>query len=157
MLGHAAPAPFEAAGRGPAVLALHGFTGSPSELGPLLEALARSGRAVRAPLLAGHGSCPTDLSAATFDTWLAAAREEAVALAARHGALVVVGFSLGSLVAMTLRRVGADVDVLVEATTVSAFPLKVEASMLTGALAHLLRIALERRRPGRDARAAVRT
>jgi DNA polymerase-3 subunit epsilon len=60
--------------------------------------------------------------------------------------------TIGSLVAMTLRRVGADVDVLVEATTVSAFPLKVEASMLTGALAHLLRIALERRRPGTPVR-----
>lgn len=60
--------------------------------------------------------------------------------------------TVGGLVAMTLRRVGADAGVLVEAGGASAVPLRVEASTLTGALAHLLRAALGCRRPGTPVR-----
>ena len=60
--------------------------------------------------------------------------------------------TVGGLVAMTLRRVGADAGVLVETGGASAVPLRVEASTLTGALAHLLRAALGCRRPGTPVR-----
>jgi carboxylesterase len=93
-------------GREPCVVALHGFGGTTSELSPLLEALAREGYAVRAPLLAGHGTRPEDLQACTFDDWVASARVELEHARAQHGRVVLCGFSMGSLVAIELASEG---------------------------------------------------
>jgi carboxylesterase len=102
MLGDDDPRPFSAEGRAPAVLALHGFTGTVSELRPLVESIASAGYAVRAPLLPGHGTACVELQSLSFDTFVDAAREEARALAQGHARVIVLGFSLGSLVAMQL-------------------------------------------------------
>ena len=93
---------FAAEGRAPCVLGLHGFTGTASELRPLVDTIAAHGYAVDVPLLAGHGAAPDALQALGFDDWVKSARERFDMLAARHGAVVLCGFSLGSLVAMHL-------------------------------------------------------
>jgi len=96
-------APFDAEGRAPAVLVFHGFTGTTSEVRPLLDAIAREGLAVRAPILPGHGTSPCDLQGSSFDAWAEAMDTELTRARERSGAKVVVcGFSLGSLVAMHL-------------------------------------------------------
>lgn len=79
-------------------LALHGFTGSPSELSFLLERVERAGFDVRAPLLPGHGTTPRDLQNRTFAEWLACARAELE----RCESAIVCGFSMGSLLALSL-------------------------------------------------------
>ena len=89
-------------GRAPCVLAMHGFTGTASELGPLLDALVADGRAVEAPLMPGHGASADALQDQTFDDWAAAMRAHARAAVRRHGSVVLLGFSMGSLVAMHL-------------------------------------------------------
>jgi carboxylesterase len=94
-------APFHADGRTPTLVALHGFTGTPSELRPVLDRVAAAGWAVRAPLLAGHGTSPADLQTRRFGDWVASAREELDRAAAR-GPVVLCGFSMGSLVALQL-------------------------------------------------------
>jgi carboxylesterase len=84
------------------LLALHGFTGSPSELGFLVDRVRAAGYPVRAPLLPGHGTTPGDLQARTFDDWLAAGRAELKQARAAGDTVVVCGFSMGTLVALSL-------------------------------------------------------
>lgn len=106
MLGTEDPGPFRAEGRGPCLVAFHGFGGTVSEIAPLVRGVAEAGFAVRAPLLPGHGTHPTELQDARFAEWCAHARRELEAAVAAHGAAVVCGFSLGSLVAIRLASEG---------------------------------------------------
>lgn len=102
LVGTDSGAPFLQAGRAPCVVAFHGFTGTTSEIRPLLDRLADRGYAVHAPLLPGHGSTPAHLQQATFAAWVAAMKRELVAAQNHYGRVVLCGFSLGSLVALEL-------------------------------------------------------
>ncbi|HWP35016.1 MAG TPA: alpha/beta fold hydrolase, partial [Thermodesulfobacteriota bacterium] len=66
----------------PAALLLHGFTGDPWEVAPLVAPLAAAGFRVEAPRLPGHDGRPESLAAATWRDWHAAARQALTALAA---------------------------------------------------------------------------
>jgi carboxylesterase len=101
MLG-TGPTEIFAQGRAPAVVAFHGFGGTAAELAPLLESVADAGYAVDGALLPGHGTRVEDLQEQTFDTWLASCRARLRAATDRHGRVVLLGFSLGSLLAMQL-------------------------------------------------------
>jgi carboxylesterase len=101
MLGQGQPE-FFAPGRPPCVVAFHGFGGSAADLLPVLERVARAGYAVDAALLPGHGTRVEQLQDVTFDGWLAAGRDRVEQAAQRHGRVVLLGFSLGSLIAMHL-------------------------------------------------------
>jgi carboxylesterase len=93
---------FFAAGRSPCVVAFHGFGGTAAELRPVVEAIAGSGRAVDAALLAGHGTAAEQLQGMTFEDWVDPARRRVQAAIERHREVVLLGFSLGSLIAMHL-------------------------------------------------------
>jgi len=101
MLGVGEPELF-VEGRAPCVVALHGFGGTVAELRPLLDAVAREGYAIDAALMAGHGSRVEELQELGFDAWVDGARPRMRAAVERHGRVVLLGFSLGSLVAMQL-------------------------------------------------------
>jgi carboxylesterase len=91
-----------AAGRAPTVVAMHGFGGTAAELMPLLDRVAQEGYALDAALLPGHGTAVEQLQDVTFDGWVSAVRARAEAAAERLGRVVLLGFSLGSLVAMQI-------------------------------------------------------
>jgi carboxylesterase len=93
---------FRAQGRAPAVLGMHGFGGTASELRPMVDRIAEAGYAVEAPLMPGHGARAHELQEHTLDTWAEAMRARATSLVERHERVVLIGFSLGSLVAMHL-------------------------------------------------------
>jgi carboxylesterase len=101
MLGHGARE-FSAPGAAPCVVAMHGLSGTAAEFGPLLARIATAGFAVDAGLLPGHGTRPTDLQEQRFDGWVEDTRTRTRRAAARYGSYVLLGFSLGSLVAMQL-------------------------------------------------------
>jgi carboxylesterase len=101
MLG-SGPREMSHTGRSPCLLAFHGFTGTASELMPLLEVVAAAGFAVEAPLLPGHGTHATDLQERTFNDWCFGAREHYARVAVKYDGVVVLGFSMGSLVAMRI-------------------------------------------------------
>lgn len=109
---------------GPRVLLLHGLTGTPWEVRPLGEALAQVGYRVRAPLLAGHGSL-VELEASTWRDWYASAEQSFAELRADApgGRVAVLGFSMGSLLAIRLAALRRD---QVAALTVIGFPLELE-------------------------------
>jgi carboxylesterase len=101
MLG-VGPCEYFAPGKAPVVVAFHGFGGTAAELLPMLQAVADAGFSVDAALLAGHGGRVEDLQEQTLDTWVDAARTHAHAVASQHGRAILLGFSLGSLIAMQL-------------------------------------------------------
>ena len=93
-------------GDGPAVLCLHGFTGTPYEVAPLARGLANAGFFVSAPMLAGHGESPTILAATRWQDWLGSAEAALERLRAASGErpVALAGFSMGGLLALRLAR-----------------------------------------------------
>ncbi|MHB1844142.1 MAG: alpha/beta hydrolase [Deltaproteobacteria bacterium] len=87
-------------GAGPCCLLLHGFTGSPAELRPLGELLAREGFCAVAPCLPGHGV--EHGSPAGRADWLEAARAALAELAPGGEPVRVAGLSMGALLALSL-------------------------------------------------------
>ncbi len=102
LLGTDHPGPITKDGKGPCLVAFHGFTGTTSEIRSVVDAVAARGFAVHAPLMPGHGSTPDRLQDTSFETWTTAMQAELDAARARHERIVLCGFSLGSLVAMEL-------------------------------------------------------
>jgi carboxylesterase len=92
----------EAAGRGPGVLALHGFGATPQEVELVVGIASELGLAALAPLLPGHGTSVLDLARTRFSHWLCAAERALLQLASEHGAVIVIGSSMGSLLALDL-------------------------------------------------------
>jgi carboxylesterase len=93
---------FHTEGKAPCIVAFHGFTGTTTEIRPLLDVLVAQGFAVHAPLLTGHGSHPAKLQDVTFDELVAEMQQELDVARERYGQVVIAGFSLGSLVAIEL-------------------------------------------------------
>jgi carboxylesterase len=142
---------FFSPGKAPCVVAFHGFGGTASELRPLLDRVAQAGFAVNAALLPGHGGRVEDLQATTFEEWVAAGRAALRAAVAEHGRAALLGFSMGSLVAMQLaaeRPEGlAGLVVLGNALTLTA-PTSVPLGLLLAARVPLPDIYVVKPRPG---------
>ena len=102
--------PFYLAGGETAVLLVHGFTGSPSEMRLYGEALNRAGFTVLALRLPGHGTSPEDMERTTAENWMDAVLDgyELLASDARVRRIAVAGHSMGALLALglsTLRKI----------------------------------------------------
>ncbi len=87
--------PFSVRGERGAVVLLHGFSGSVSEIRALGHRLHDQGYSVFAPALAGHGLSPGHLAKATANDFFAAAEAAYCEAAAAHERVYVVGLSLG--------------------------------------------------------------
>lgn len=85
-----------------AVLLVHGYTGSPSQMAMLGHTLNQAGYTVYAPLLAGHGTCVEDLQETTANDWYNSVLESYNKLNRRYDDIAVVGVSLGGLLAIRL-------------------------------------------------------
>lgn len=83
-------------------LLIHGLAGSPAEMRPLGEFLARRGLTVAAPLLAGHGTTPDDLAGTRWPDWYSSAEKALQQLAGECQEVHVVGFSMGGVIALNL-------------------------------------------------------
>lgn len=97
--------PFElggVGGNGPAVLCIHGLTGTPYEVRPLAEALAQRGFACLGPTLPGHLESPARLNRTDRGAWQRAVLDAHDRLAASHARVYALGLSLGGLLALSL-------------------------------------------------------
>jgi carboxylesterase len=94
--------PYSATGDGRGALVLHGFTGNPQSMRGLALALADAGLTVEMPLLPGHGTDIADMLDTTWADWSGAAEEAYADLAARSDGVVVVGLSMGGMLALWL-------------------------------------------------------
>jgi carboxylesterase len=108
LVGDGDPSPIRVSGKGPGVLALHGFGGTPLEVELVVDVARGLGLAALAPLLPGHGTEVSDLARTRFEDWERAAGAAFDDLADGHGPLIVAGLSMGSLLAARLAARRAD-------------------------------------------------
>src|SRR5690606_27102444 len=101
LVGEGARQGLSVPGRAPVWLALHGYCGTAEEMRLVVELAEREGFQAEAPLLRGHGTHPRQLAPLGFDDWLSGVREVFEA-AAERGPVLLVGLSLGSLLAVRL-------------------------------------------------------
>jgi carboxylesterase len=106
--------PTEAAGFSPAennrvrlmaalgCLVLHGLAGDVGEVLPLARALKEEGYAVECPTLEGHGLSRRALAKSTRHDWITSAEEGYKRLRMRADEIVIIGFSMGGLLAFQL-------------------------------------------------------
>lgn len=85
---------------GVGVLVVHGFTGNPSSMRGISEAMAALGHHVEMPRLPGHGTTVEDMATTTWSDWTGEVRAAHARLADRADQIVVVGLSMGG--ALTL-------------------------------------------------------
>jgi carboxylesterase len=88
------------------VLLIHGFAGNVEEVSPLRDYLRQKGYPVACPLLTGHGNSKKDLSRTTHEDWIASAERSYLQLARTCSRVIVVGFSMGGLIAVNLWHYG---------------------------------------------------
>jgi len=85
-------------------LLIHGFTGTPQNVRPLADYLARRGLAVAAPRMPGHGTTAADLDRTGPEEWLAAAEQALADLRSRCSTVFVAGISMGGTITLELAR-----------------------------------------------------
>ncbi|MEJ8547808.1 alpha/beta hydrolase [Brevibacillus borstelensis] len=83
-------------------LVLHGFAGDIRDVLPLANALRSEGYQVECPTLEGHGLNRRGLANSTRQDWLRSADEAYKRLSLRAGEIIVIGFSMGGLLAINL-------------------------------------------------------
>jgi carboxylesterase len=119
------------------VLALHGFTSHVDCVADLREELDDLGVPYRIPWLRGHGTRWEDLKNVTWEDWLSDAEETLLDLLQECRRVVIVGLSMGGLVALDLaaryRRETAGV-----ATVGAAMKFKDPLAGLTGVISRVV-------------------
>ncbi len=84
------------------VLLIHGFTGSPAEMGLLGEFLHKKGYTVLAPRLSGHGTTVEEMANTQWSHWYSTVEDAYHILKSICNRVVVIGLSMGGLLAFKL-------------------------------------------------------
>ncbi|BFT68833.1 alpha/beta hydrolase [Paenibacillus sp. P36] len=84
------------------ILMIHGFTGSPSEFRRIGYELRDEGYTIQAVRLPGHGTSPEDMLRTGWTDWYGHVLENYDELAAKCKSVVVMGHSMGGLLALKL-------------------------------------------------------
>ncbi|MGH7641424.1 MAG: alpha/beta hydrolase [Candidatus Dormibacteria bacterium] len=105
--------PFWLEGGDRGALLLHGFAGTPPEMRPLADELARRGFTVYAPLLVGHGTTPEELELTDHRDWISSASEALDLLQARCRFVGLAGQSMGATLVLHLAAIRPEPRALV--------------------------------------------
>ncbi|OCT16081.1 carboxylesterase [Paenibacillus pectinilyticus] len=84
------------------ILMIHGFTGSPSEFRRIAYELREDGYTIQAIRLPGHGTSPKDMKRTGWTDWYGHVLESFDGLAATCKNVIVMGHSMGGLLALKL-------------------------------------------------------
>lgn len=123
------------AGGPTAVLALHGWTGWPGRLAYLAERLNQAGFTVSVPRLPGHGTNMQDMLQTRAADWIRCAVDEYLDLCERHERVLLVGASMGAVLAS---MIAAHFDVERVALLAPAFTNRNRLILLTPFLSGLV-------------------
>ncbi len=139
MMGGAPFGTLEVRGSGPGVLALHGFGATTQEVAMIIDIARELGLGALAPLLPGHGTSVHDLARTRFAHWRGAGERALRSLAREHGKVLVIGSSMGSLIALDL---AADFPDVVVGVGVLGSPIRLRWPYPSLALAAVARLRL---------------
>ncbi|NTV02312.1 MAG: alpha/beta fold hydrolase [Chlorobiaceae bacterium] len=118
------------------VMILHGFTANLESVKPLFEAVGRTGLELFTPLLRGHGQASPDaLRGVTWLDWLDDAERAMAAATGAGGKLVVIGHSMGALLALQLAARHPD---LVDSVILATPPIRIASLLAPGRPLHFL-------------------
>lgn len=92
------------------VLMIHGFSGSPAEMRYLGDNLHQRGYSVLGVRLSGHGTNTAEMAETGYKDWIESAEDAFDRLSRKCGKVFVVGFSMGSLLALKIVEDGKKVD-----------------------------------------------
>ncbi len=109
-----------------ALLFIHGFTASPSEVLPTAKLIHKmAGYSVQGLLLPGHGSNPKNLQETSWEEWFGAVEEAVKNLIASYEHVFVAGLSLGAFLALYAAEKiqGINGVISINAPIFSHFPL----------------------------------
>ena len=95
------------------VLLLHGFGDTPQTLTSFARYLSKSGFAVFAPLLPGHGRTMADFTASRADDWIRASEDAFIEMRTRFRTVSVSGLSMGGALAVIVAAGRHDIASLV--------------------------------------------
>jgi carboxylesterase len=123
------------------VLLLHGFAGSPDSVRVLVAPLTALGVPLALPTLPGHGAAsPEALRGVVWPAWMAAANAALEELCTRAERVIVVGNSMGGLIALQL---AADHPTLIDSVVLASAPIQLASPLAPGgALAPLTPLIL---------------
>ncbi|OGQ08416.1 MAG: hypothetical protein A3G32_10020 [Deltaproteobacteria bacterium RIFCSPLOWO2_12_FULL_40_28] len=93
---------FKQGNNGAGVLVLHGFTGTPDSMRPLINYLNQKNFTVSAPLLEGHGQTPEQCAKTNWQDWFSSVQKAYMELHQKCSRIFVCGLSLGSLLTLKL-------------------------------------------------------
>lgn len=88
----------------PAILLIHGYTGTPYEMNWLAKQLNDSGYNVFVPRLPGHGTSKKDFLSSTWKDWLRCVFDCYIDLVAQYDTVYVGGHSMGGLLVSILAQ-----------------------------------------------------
>lgn len=83
-------------------LLIHGFTSTPAELRLIAQNLSKAGYTTHGILLAGHGTEPEDLLHINYEDWIESAQQGINHLKKHCKKIIVIGHSLGGLLALQM-------------------------------------------------------
>jgi esterase/lipase len=90
------------AGGRPAAALIHGFPGTPAKMRPLANLLNKHGWTTRSILLPGFCSQFGTLFSRNYQEWIEAAKAAVVEIQQVHGPILLIGYSMGGSVALTV-------------------------------------------------------
>lgn len=86
------------------ILIIHGFAGSIEEVFPLATYFNEKGYQTRLVKLHGHQGSRKELAKSSYSQWLNSVREEYAILKKTSKNIIVIGFSMGGLLAINLHK-----------------------------------------------------
>lgn len=85
-----------------AILVVHGFTGSPSELYPFCNFMADNNYSINCILLPGHGTSHLELEECNWEEWYQAVEDEYEAMLKKYKKVYLAGLSMGGVLCLNL-------------------------------------------------------
>lgn len=83
-------------------LIIHGFAGNFEEIEPLNKYLSEEGFITMCPILKGHMSTRKDLAGVKYTEWIESAEKSLMEITPHCSRVVLIGFSMGGLIAANL-------------------------------------------------------
>ncbi len=129
--------PFELEAGDSAILLIHGFTGSPSHMRTIGEAVYAAGFSARGILLPGHGRSIDEMEKSNDQEWLDACRTALRDMRKKYRRVAVGGLSMGGILSLVLAEESEPSAVIVFAP---ALRYRTRVNHLSPVAKHFMRV-----------------